>query len=420
MSDGCEGSAMEVLPAAATAAVPHRRERLPQWLGLKIDADGRLDDLRVAVIGNGSVGLAIALAMSRLQVGGLLLADHGRFKMASLLTHDISPRDAALAHQKALYAAKTCRQISPRTLVTAYAGSVQSMPMDALVGCDLVVLATDNVAAEVDVGKRCLRQRKPLYHASVHGETLTAQVRVYRNADAAGACPACSLNRAEIESLNAAAQYKCDGSGVATPTAPAAAVPTRSVSSLCSLAADLAVIEVLKHVLELGPKRGDYVLEYAGYTNKTTVTTLAPRKGTCICDHDTVWLPARPPRRLAACSPWELATAAGFPSDLRGVSFAVDQLVFAQAGVCACGMRRRIGRFLAPGARGPEDCSVCRKPVYSDAFFSHRPVASEYLKDAVHRPLQELGAVEPRCVLVAANERAALFTDRADGGATDP
>jgi hypothetical protein len=83
-------------------------------------------------------------------------------------------------------------------------------------------------------------------------------------------------------------------------------------------------------------------------------------------------------------------------------------------------MRRRIGRFLAPGARGPEDCSVCRKPVYSDGFFSHRPVASEYLKDAAHRPLQELGAVDPRCVLVAANERAALFTDRAAGGATDP
>jgi hypothetical protein len=38
-------------------------------------------------------------------------------------------------------------------------------------------------------------------------------------------------------------------------------------------------------------------------------------------------------------------------------------------------------------------------------------VAADDLGDAVHRPLRELGAETPRCVLVAEDERAVLFTE---------
>jgi molybdopterin/thiamine biosynthesis adenylyltransferase len=354
------------------------------------------------------------------------LIDYGHFKMASLLTHNILPRDAALGLSKARYAGRLCKQISPRTDVRAYAGVIQSMALDALADVDLVALATDNVAAEVEAGKRCLRLRKPLIHASVHGETLIAQVRFYRNADAGGACPACFLNRMEIEYLNSGAAFPCDGSGApqpsmggrtGPPTAKAGGVPTRSTSCLCNLAADLAVVEILKFVLELGPKRGDFVLEYAGYTNRTVVTPLGPRKSTCPCDHDTVWGRASPPRPLAECSLAELAAAAGFNSGLQRVAFTVDHLVFAVAGICACGKRRRVERFVAPGASAPRACEVCRRPVHPEGFFSRRPVAADDLGDAVHRPLRELGAEAPRSVLVAEDQRAVLFTDSAARGA---
>jgi len=418
VTEADNGYAVEVLAGGSPGRpVPHRRERLPRWLGLKVDADAVLEGLRVAVIGNGSVGLAIALALARLQPGGLTLIDYGYFKMASLLTHNILPEDAALAHPKALYAGRLCKQISPGTDVRAYAGSIQSMALDALADVDLVALATDNVAAEVEAGKRCLRLRKPLIHAAVHGETLIAQVRFYRNADAGGACPACFLNRMEIEHLNSGAAFPCDGSGAPPPTAKAGVVPTRSTSFLCNLAADLAVLEILKFVLGLGPKRGDFVLEYAGYTNRATVTPLGPHKSTCLCDHDTVWGRASPPRPLAECSLAELAAAAGFNSGLQRVAFTVDHLTFALAGTCACGKRRRVERFVAPGASAPRECEVCRRPVHPDGFFSRRPVAADDLGDAVHRPLRELGAEAPRCVLVAEDERAVLFTDSAARGA---
>jgi molybdopterin/thiamine biosynthesis adenylyltransferase len=415
MTSAWKGGAEEVLAVAEWPAAPPRRERLPQWVGLKGDAGAALDGLRLAIIGNGSVGLGLALAAARLQVKGLDLIDGGHYKRASLLTHDILPREAALAHPKALHAARLCKQISPATRVRAYAGTIQSMAMDALADADLAVLATDNVAAEVEVGKRCLHLRKPLVHAAVHGETLTAQVRFYRNADAAGACPACFLNRTEIEHLSAGLTFKCDGSGAAPQAAATAVAPTRSVSSLCGLAANLAMIEILKYVVGLGPKRGDFVLEYAGYTNRTVVTPLGPRPSTCFCDHDTVWTLQEPPRPLSECSLGDLAAAAGLAADLRRVAFSVDQMVYAQAGACGCGKPRRLERFAVPGVSQAGVCETCRQPVYADAFFSHRPAAAACLGAAVRRPLRELGAPDPRCVLVQQDDRAVLFS--AAGGA---
>lgn len=417
----------------------HRRERLPQLVGLARDADAELDRLRLAIIGAGSVGLAIALSAARLQVGGLLLVDGGRYKMASLLTHGILPHEAAAALPKAAHAGRLCKQISPRTRVFAYDGPIQAMAMDALVGFDLVVLATDNVAAEIEAGLRCLRLRTPLVQAAVHGETLVAQVRFYRNADAGGACPACSLNRAEIEMLTTGRELKCDGTGAAPRGARAGAVPTRSTSCLCGLAADLAMIEILKYVLGLGPwaapgrtsaaasggaapaggtacgtpagRGGDYVLEYAGYTSKAVVTPLASRASACVCDHAATWLPASPPRPLAACSLSELAEAAGPGGGLDRAWFTVDGMVFALAGVCSCGKRRRLNVFTAPGAAGHERCGACGEPFCAEAFFWRRAVAAEELKEQVNRPLREIGAAGARCVLVAGDDnRAVLFS----------
>lgn len=182
---------------------------------------------------------------------------------------------------------------------------------------------------------------------------------------------------------------------------------------MCSLASDLTGIEILNHVLGLGQRSGDYCLEYAGYTGKSTRTRLGPRSERCRCDHETVWESRTPPKPLAACSLAELAMTAGFNGGLQRVCFRVDDMAFVQSGICGCGRRHPLDRFLAPGGRGPQACDVCRQPLRADAFFSHRPVAASDLGETLHQPLAQIGVECPRCVLVIEDSRAVLFREAA-------
>lgn len=86
------GYPRELVPRAGGPAVALRRERLPQLVGLKVDADAVLGNLKIAVIGVGSVGLAVAQSLARLQVKELLLVDRGRLKTTSVQTHPVLPR----------------------------------------------------------------------------------------------------------------------------------------------------------------------------------------------------------------------------------------------------------------------------------------------------------------------------------------
>ena len=89
-------------------------------------------------------------------------------------------------------------------------GPVQELPITAFADAHLVVLATDNLAAEVEVGQRCLWLGKPLIQASVHGETLVAQVRSFVNREG-GACPACGFSAVEWAHLNRETSFSCEG-----------------------------------------------------------------------------------------------------------------------------------------------------------------------------------------------------------------
>ncbi len=183
--------------------------RLPKFVGGPVDAAPKLNALRVFIVGVGSVGGRIAIHLARLGIARLWLVDPKRFKPESMLTHDIESRD--VGKSKALTTARRCKAISPATRVFAFDGVVEELPLDAFAGADLVVLATDNLAAEIEVGQRCVHAGKPLVQASVHGDTLTAQVRVFGNADGQGPCPACGFGNVEWRMLNEQVRFSCDG-----------------------------------------------------------------------------------------------------------------------------------------------------------------------------------------------------------------
>lgn len=384
---------------------PGRSARLPGFVSMRADPDAALSTLKVAVVGAGAVGRHALHHLARLGPECLWIVDRGRYKAESLLTQPVLPRD--IPRVKATNAGEHCKTICPGTRVLVHDGPVEELPVAAFAQADAVLLATDNLAAEVEVGQRCLHLAKPLVHAAVHGETLTAQVRTYANREGSGPCPACGFGESEWQYLNRETSFSCEGLAAGRPASASHGPATMSVSFLCSLAADLALLQLLRMILGLGQDVADTFLEYCGYTHRTVITSLAPNPH-CRCEHvawnvasDTAPLEQRTLRDLAreaGCSDEEASTA----------SFSVDELRYVEAGICPAGHLHTIRRFLPLGSAGGE-CPTCQATLHPHPFYAHRPVPVRIARPCLDRPLGELTSAPPRAVIVRANGGGTLF-----------
>jgi hypothetical protein len=332
----------------------------------------------------------------------LWLVDRGRYKAESLLTGAVGPEDVSAA--KASNTARLCKALSQRTRVLAFDGPVEALPLTAFAGADVVALATDNLSAEVEVGQRCQRLQVPLVQASVHGESLVAQVRLFTNRGGAGACPACGFTADEWAHLNRESRFSCEPGARRETVAP----PTMSVSCLCSLAADLACVHILRLVVGLGAPLGDCVVETCGYTYRTVVSPLV-RNPECPCEH-LAWEQRPAPRPLADCTLGELAAGLAASADLTGVSFAVDGMAFAELAVCeGCRRSESVRRFVARD--GPVGrCDGCGGPTRAEPFYTDDPVPANMVLSLLSEPLARLAGAA-RAVVVRGPGRALLFSN---------
>jgi hypothetical protein len=239
----------------------------------------------------------------------------------------------------------------------------------------------------------------------VHGETLTAQVRCWGNRDGCGPCPACGFGQSEWDVLNEETIFSCEGWSGALLQGQRVVVPTISTSFLCSVAADLAMVQLFRLVLGLGPSVEDTFLEYCGYTHRTVGVPLQ-RKPECPCDH-VRWEPLTVSRPLAAWGLGDLAVAAGAGGE-RGL-FTVGEYSFAEQAVCgACGHTQRLQRFV-PADRVAGSCENCGNSLKAQPFYCHRPVAATRAAPVLDVPLCDLVPGEVPWVLVQGANQARLF-----------
>jgi molybdopterin/thiamine biosynthesis adenylyltransferase len=391
---------------------PERSERLPALLGLEHDADKIFSRLKVAVIGVGSVGRSLALHLSRLMIHTLWLVDPGRYKASSLLTQQVLPVEVGQA--KAPSTAQVCKDISPETRVFAATGRIEDLDQLALADADFVFLATDNLAAEMAAGQLCLNLGLPLLQASVHGASLLAQVRFFTNRDGQGPCPACGYGDQEWDALNRQTRFSCEGGQPDTGATNAGTMQiespaTASFSFLCSLAADLAMIQLTRYVLKLGDATGDSLTEYCGYNHQAIASPL-PRHFDCRCEH-VVWRRMAPPRALGDCTLSELVCTAGFAesSAANQTALMVDEWEFIETGLCtSCGQRQTVGRFQRP-ASAAGDCRKCGQTVTALPFYSQRQVPLTVLAAQCQHPLRRLTPTNPRWVVLQAGDQAVCF-----------
>jgi molybdopterin/thiamine biosynthesis adenylyltransferase len=410
------GKAVRCREIAAYSRLPanraDRHTRLPHFIGTPDSPDTRLDALRLVVVGAGSVGGAATLHAARLQPQEILIIDSGQLKPESVLTHLVVPAD--VGKSKASYWGQLCKAISPTTRVRVFDGPVQLVPLAAFLGATVVFMATDNLTAEVEVGQRCLWLRLPLVQAAVHGDSLVARISWWNNRDSSGPCPACGFSDAEWDHLNRETIFTCAGRA-AQPVGSNHAIATRSVSFLCSLAADLAMTQVLRFVLGLGRPLEDSVLEYCGYTHRSVVSPLT-RKVNCPCEHaGYIHKPVAGP--LAHHSLLQLAAAAQCecPSAPASPSFTVGDLLFVDGAIC-CGRLQSVRKFAAPG-RTLGNCVVCGGSMRAEphSFHSYRAVPAQILASLIGRPLAQLGARTAHSVLVRHGGCCVQFLQGGDG-----
>jgi hypothetical protein len=385
---------------------------LPRLIGAPADAEARLDSLKVAVIGAGSVGRSILLLLAPLQLDTIWVVDPGQFKHASYLTHPHLLPGEAIDQSKARNGGELIKRISPKTNVLVFDGPVESLSMTAFMEADFVFLATDRLAPEVDTGQRCIHLGLPLIQASVEGSAAVAQVRFFgvNGTDGLRPCPACGYVAQEWFGLNHEIQYSCEGYSQDQPVSESQAPPTASLSFICSLAADLALMQMLKSCLGLGPPPDDTMLEYSAYAHKTTISPLK-HNAHCPYGHRMLERMTMPQQALADCTLGELVKTAFQGGEASEAAIMVgDDSSFAELAECACGQSTRIDRFVSSKGEELGRCR-CGAALHAHPFHVHRPVSASIVEPVMSRRLAELGGGSASWVMIQDGDWAVLFKD---------
>ncbi len=390
-------------------------DRMPDFIGLTGDARAELAKTRLLVAGTGSVGARIADHAARCRVGEIGLIDPKPFSANFDTQVTRGPSD--IGRPKAGRVGRWAKTISPSSIVRVFDGPVQALSWLDLDGYDIVIASTDNLLAEVYLGQVCLALGLPLVYASVHGPTLCSQVRIFMNHTGDSPCPSCGYSRAERDQLSSGAKFSCDPAAVAAGDLDGP--PTVSVSPLCSLAADMAMLELLRIRLGLGSPPCDCVRELNGYTG-ASVTTPLSRRAACLVDH-TVLDRVHLDRSLGECTLRDCAEAAGVTGDegIARASFAVDDSLFAPVLSCtACGASHEHNRFV-DRRRGPlrRVCRTCGHrglaPHPFLCFDRLIPARAGGLLPHLDVPLRVLGA-DGRGVVVRHRRKAVLLRSKLD------
>lgn len=379
-------------------------ERLPDLEGVASDLPSALSSTSVLMAGAGASGRNMALNVARLGVKEISIIDRASYKGQSLLTQNIDPSEvgASKAESTARAVARIATAIGASTRVRAYHGSFEDLAVSALDGIDVCLLAGDNRALEVEVGRRCTFTRTPLIHAAVEGRTLLAQVRHYDNEDGEGPCPGCCYGSDDWADAERGAVRGCDGS-----SAPPGA-PTMSLSALCSLAADLAVLELVRRVAGIAPTGGDLAVEYCAYTRRSVLSPLS-RNPSCRLSH-VAWERVTVQGPLERYSLADLIAAAGEgDTPLEQLSLTVDERVYCERGSCGCPRQHPVRRFLQNGSSNAGDCSECAQPIRQHPFFTHREVPATHLAAQREHSLAQLGATGIEDLILNGPERHSWF-----------
>lgn len=301
-------------------------------------------------------GGRIACHLVRCGVRELTLIDPKKYRPESLLTNECDVH--AVGRDKAVVTGKLCLRIRNDVNVGVGVCGIQDLPLAVLARMDIVVLATDNLPAERETGQRCMWLGKPLVHGALHGDTLTAVVRFFSNASRQGPCPACLYGPKEwLEHDSNARRHSCDGTLVDASVESTGTQPTRSLSYLWSLTADLVVNQIVRPAIGLGRPVADTMIEYNGYTHRTVITPL--RVNTARRYEHLRYAVLESRKSLGECSVRELTGMATAAVDSPDLLFGVCGMEWIEQAICKCGLASYPKAFVRIGKSAVAVCQGC-------------------------------------------------------------
>lgn len=295
----------------------------------------------VAILGTGAVGGSVLGQLVRTGVGEVFCVDSDHYGEESFLTQAIPWRQRS--QSKAWVQAALAHDANPSVVIRAAVGFAQDLPLSVLRRATVLVVAGDNLELPIWTCQGAAALGKPVVQAAVYPETSTAIVRGYDLTDPAAACARCGLSRLELNARKN--RYGCDPFTLRETGKE----PTRTVPTICGLAAQLAANEALKwltggeqHALR-GEEFAFSLLTYRGWR------TELPRSETCELPHrrwELVDLDA-PFRNV---TPSMLAARLGLTGD-PGKLQVRSEIPWISMAICGdCGRHNAVRRFARLGS----------------------------------------------------------------------
>lgn len=150
-----------------------RQIDMPEWT---IDAQIKLKQSSVLIIGAGGLGSPAALYLAAAGIGNLGIADGDRVDISNL-QRQIAHTTSRIGILKADSAARTVAELNPEVEIGVIPHFLDSNNIEETIApYDFVIDATDSFTAKRLINDACIRASKPLSHGAIwrmQGHTIT-------------------------------------------------------------------------------------------------------------------------------------------------------------------------------------------------------------------------------------------------------
>ncbi len=271
---------------------------------------------RVAIVGLGSGGGAVALTLTMSGVGHFVLVDDDVLEAGNVLRHVADRR--YLGRPKVSAVAGLMRQRNPQVVVETRVGRIEAH-MDALDEVDLLVVAVDNEPARHLLNEAALQRRLTSVYAGVYERGSGGDVALLHPGQ--GACYACWA--AELRDQAGGGDDAPDY-GMVGPDGTLAAEPGLwlHVTRVAAAQAQLALNELLRGCAAHETLPGNTVI-LANRALEIIDGEVTPALG-------AIWVRIERKPDCLVCGPARHGPAASQPQ--RAAELSLDDLLAAQAG----------------------------------------------------------------------------------------
>jgi molybdopterin-synthase adenylyltransferase len=254
-----------------------------QVLFKEIGAEGqkRLSQSRVAIVGCGATGSALASLLARSGVGTLRILDRDYVESSNLQRQSLFDEvDARESVPKAIAAARQIARFNSQIVVEPHVADLIPANVDSLLGgCDLILDGTDNFETRYLVNDYAVKNSVAWIYAAAVG-SYAVTMNILPGETACLACIFPESPRGIVET--------CETAGI--------------LNSAVSLVASIAASEALKFLVGARSKMRRTLLSWDVWTNeRAELAVLHPRAGCRACSGDFVHLAGEGRPHITLC-----------------------------------------------------------------------------------------------------------------------